>query len=285
MLDMRCSLYVPALGNQSDNVRGSRPSSLHILISWKLSEVSFCPRLQSHIVLDLQCSLYIPALGNQTDRVRGSRASRLHILIIKLAKATGCLRAQHLSTHTKSDFTTMQGFGGLRSKHNRHVMEIHIITRIARHITLSTDAFCTAQVAASHEPKPTIPQRGERLLAPAVASHPGLPAAASHEPKQARLWLRQRSRSVANASSRPWLRHTLASQRLRVTRQSSGACGCVSDPRSVANGPSRPRLRRTLAAPIPHCGDRLQHGDCLQCANSEPSEAFEGTLASNPRRF
>ena len=137
--------------------------------------------------------MYIPALGNQTDRVRGSRASRLHILIIKLAKATVCLRAQHLSTHTKSDFTTMQGFGGLRSKHNRHVMEIHIITRIARHITLSTDAFCTAQVAASHEPKPTIPQRGERLLAPAVASHPGLPAAASHEPKQSRLWLRQRS--------------------------------------------------------------------------------------------
>ena len=222
MLDKRCSRYVPALGDQRDNVRGSRPSSLHILIAWKLSEVSFCPRLQSHIVLDLQCSLYIPALGNQTDRVRGSRASKLHSLI-KLAKATGCLRAQHLSTHTKSDFTTMQGFGGLRSKHNQHVMEIHIITRIARHITLSTDAFCTAQVAASHEPQPTIPQRGERLLAPAVASHPGLPAAASHEPKQARLWLRQRSRSVANASSRLWLRHTLASQRLRVTRQSSGA--------------------------------------------------------------
>ena len=179
----------------------------------------------------------------------------------------------------------MQGFGGLRSKHSRHVVRIHIITRIATHITLSTDAFCTAQVAASHEPKPTIPQRGERLLVPAVASHPGLPTAASHESKQSRLWLRQRSRSVANASSRPWLRHTLASQRLRVTRQSSGACACVSDPRNVANGPSRPRLRRTLAAPIPHCGDRLQHGDCLQCANSEPSEAFEGTLASNPRRF
>ena len=251
MLDMRCSLYVPALGNQSGSVRGSRPSSLHILISWKLSEVSFCPRLQSHIVLDLQCSLYVPALGNQTDRVRGSRASKLHILIIKLAKATGCLRAQHLGTHTKSDFTTMQGFGGLRSKHNRHVMRIHIITRIATHSTLSTDAFCTAQVAASHEPKPTIPQRGERLLAPVAASHAGLPAAASHETKQWRLWLRQRSPQRG--------------ERVLASAAASHA--------------------GLIVAPIPHYGDRLQHGDCLQCANSEPSEAFEGTLASNPRRF
>jgi len=67
---------------QTDRVRGSRASSLHIRISWKLREgrrgdgacgcqgkervasdtsheVNCCPRLPSHIVLDMRCSLYV----------------------------------------------------------------------------------------------------------------------------------------------------------------------------------------------------------------------------------
>ena len=96
---------------------------------------------------------------------------------------------------------------------------------------------------------PQIPQRGERLLAPGAASHVG-PIVAAIDTAVAPV--------VASA----------------IPQRGERLLALVVAPHA-----------NLIVSAIPHYGDRLQHGDCLQYANSEPSEAFEGTLASNPRRF
>ena len=129
-------------------------------------------------------------------------------------------------------------------------------------------------------------------------------------PRQ-RLRITRQSNRASGCASDP-------AQRLRITRQNNRANGCARDPAtwrtpprshaglivatidkaiaSVAASAIPQRGERLLApvvashasligAAIPHYGDRLQHGDCLQYANSEPSEAFEGTPADSPRRI
>ena len=93
-------------------------------------------------------------------------------------------------------------------------MEMRIIVRITRHITLSPDTLCTAPTAANHEPTQSRKWLCQRSRT----------SAANHETKQSRQWLRKRSRNVANASSLTRWPHCCND------RQSSRARGCVNDP-------------------------------------------------------